>query len=199
MTEERLKLIAKQTAAMAKTQLRTRGQLNCILAYYFEGCGLKRMLRIEKWARENLGEDWLNNGRKKDFMFGMMSFCTRLAPPEAIVVCTAVDEFLPTQLLDSLPDAEQRRIYEIEYPRDHPEWFRPRDALVVTAQTPALCCIYRQTLQGTLLVGEPDIMIGPRDKLKGRLLMFGAEIAPEIIEHIKQRFGDELPADFFAS
>src|SRR5580704_15563789 len=112
MTDQLLKGLAFQVINMAKNEIRYKHQLNGILAIYNEGGeGLHRMRGIEKIAEEKAGVAWLNSGRAKDIVFGVMCGASQELWPDAIVVSTIVDAFDPLPAFLELPEEERERIW----------------------------------------------------------------------------------------
>ena len=176
ITDKLLEGMCAQVANMAKTELRYKHTMNCILAIYHEGEGLYRMRKVEKMVEETLGPGWLNSGDAKDAVFGGLSAITAAAPPDAIVLCTAIDDYEPTAKFHALSNEDKQRIARHSgHPRDLPQYFQPHDALMVTAQSPERVCMFTQRLRmpGYLLVGEPRVECGPQEGFEGRLKMYG--------------------------
>lgn len=169
---------------MAKTELRYRHQLNGILAIYFEGEGLRRLRKIEKLVEEQCGVAWLNSGRAKDILFGVLCAGAKAIAPDAIVIVTAADKFVPTDAFEVLPDAEKDRLFRDNHPRDMPQYFQPHDILISLAQTPERVCLYHQRFDSKRFqfIGEAEVKIGPQDGFDGRLKMYGVEPPEEIIK-----------------
>jgi hypothetical protein len=180
MTDEKLKDLACQVATMATVELSVRHELNGVMAEYWQGIGLRRMKALEKTAIEMYGKDWLNSGRAKQFIFGLLCATVGVMPPDAVVISTGINDYEVTPAFLALREDERRRIFEERIARNYPQYFVPRRALMVTAQTPERVCLYRQRLQNGLLIGEPEIDFVPQSEFKGRLKVFGADPPPEI-------------------
>ena len=195
ITDALLQGMTAQVANMAKTEMRYHHQLNGILAIYQEGEGLHRMRKVERLIEEYEGKAWLNSGRAKDIVFGVLSLAggstglpTGVAAPDAIVIATAGDRFEPTAALLALPPEEQDRIMRTTLPREAPEYFQPHDVLMVLAQTAERVCVRTQRLRmpGALLVGEPEIRCGPQEGFDGRLKLYGVAPPVEVMETLKR-------------
>jgi hypothetical protein len=188
MTDEKLKFLAKQCAAMAKTELRTKGEINCILVSYHQDCGLHRMRKVEKLIVELAGEGWLNSPARKERAFGILCAANALSPvpPEAMVIVTVADQWVGNEAFAALPPEEQQRIYE-ENPRNR-LYFAPRDVVIATAQTPERLCMYWQRLQGTLLIGEPHADFFNQAEFSGNLKVYG-DPPPELLEALRKHSG----------
>ena len=199
MTDELLKGLATQAANMAKTEIRYRHQLNGILAIYHEGQGLHRLRKIEQEVEEKCGKAWLDSGRAKDILFGVLATGAKALPPDAIVIATGGDRFEPTAALLALSPEDQMRIRDAHHPRELPQYFQPHDVLMVLVQTPDRVCIYTQRLGPRgMLLGEPEIKCGPQSAFDGRLKMFGVEPPAEIVETLtkmiaKKNFAGNRP------
>jgi hypothetical protein len=194
MTDELLKGMCAQVANMAKTELRYRHELNGILACYHEGEGLHRMRDMERLLVELAGKAWANSGRAKDAIVATLCLGTksvRVAQPDAIVICTAGDKYYPTPAFDALPPDEKDRIFEATHPRNMPQYFEPRDVLMVLAQSSERVCIYAQRIQmpGELLLGEPEIIVTPQAAFNGRLKIYGVEPTAEALEYLRRAEG----------
>lgn len=188
ITDGLLKGMCLQAANMAKTDLRYRHQLNGILAIYNQGEGLHRLRKIEQFAEEKVGKDWLNSGRAKDMIFGALCGGATRIEPDAIVICTGVDQYQQTPAFDALPYEERQRIAHSGHPRDLPAYFQPHDALMAVAQTPERACLYLQKMQvpGFLLIGEPKIHFLNQSEFDGRLKMYGVELPHEVGEALEK-------------
>jgi hypothetical protein len=180
MTDEKLKDLARQVATMAKVELSVRHELHGVLAEYWKGIGLRRMKTLEKKAIENYGKDWLDSGRAKQFIFGLLCATAGVMPPDAVVISTGINDYEVTPAFLALREDERSRIFEGRIARNYPQYFVPHRALMVTAQTPERVCLYRQRLQNGLLIGEPEIEFIPQSEFKGRLKVFGTAPPPEI-------------------
>jgi hypothetical protein len=160
MTDKLLEGLAAQGANMAKTDMQHRGQINGVLASYFEGRGLRRMRKVEALLEEKIGKDWLNHDAAKHATFGVLCFSVQHIPPDAVVIAFGANMWMS---LD--PAAKGDKL--------------PGDRLISIAQTRDRVCIREQEIRGRLVIGEPRIMFVDQADWKGRLKIFG-EPPPEI-------------------
>lgn len=177
MTDKLLIGIAVSVANMAKTELRNKRSFTAIICTYNEGQGVFRMRKLEKTLCDLAGENWLNSGDAKEQVFGLIRFCLAAMPQEVFAFCTVATDFRPTAQFDVLPYDQQAQIASggDMWERVKEGLFVPEDALVVTVQTPERVCLYRQRLQGSLLIGDPDSGCIDQAQFSGRLKMFGVK------------------------
>lgn len=175
MTDPELQGIAAQAFNMARTQIEFKGDFNFLLASYYAGEGLRRMTKIEKFIPQTLGEDWLNNGRKKDAAFDILRLALRLHPSDAIVFATGANIFTTTAKFDTLPKEEQEKLLKAGHDKHHAAvksgYLKLDDALACVAQTPERVCSY------TRILGDPDekarALIFNQSEFDGRLKLYG--------------------------
>lgn len=182
MTDNLLKGLAHQGANMAKTDLRYRHQINGVLAFYLEGEGLHRMRKLELEIEGKFGRGWLDSGKAKDIVSGLLCLATKACSPDAIVIVTGADKFEPTAAFDALTEDEQERVFRSQHPRDMPQYFEPHDALVSVAQSPERVCVFTQRLRGDLLIGEPEVRFFPQAAFDGRLKIYGVDPPAKMAE-----------------
>jgi hypothetical protein len=178
MTDQELQGIAWQALNMAKTDLEHGNEFSGLIATYFEGEGLRRMTRIEKQIREQIGIDWLNNGAAKDAVFDVLRMGARVQPVDGFVFVTAANYFRSTEKLTALDPAEVER--QLAKGHDHHHRMAKeglltiQDSLIATAQTPERACIIVQAVgpKGEF-VDKPDTRYFDQAEFDGRLKMFG--------------------------
>jgi len=180
MTDKILEGMATQGLNMARTELRYRHQLNGILAIYIAGEGLHRLRAIERYLEQLAGPAWLQSGHVKDCIFGAIASGNKHIsdPPDAVLIVTGGDEFVPTDAMLALPEEDQKRIFEgATHPKRLPHYFKPRDVVISLAQSPERICLLRQHVQmpGALLIGQPSIVTGPQENFNGRLKVYGVD------------------------
>jgi len=177
MTDERLHGIAAQMANIAKTEMRNKGKFTAILAVCNEGQPLFRMKKLERTICELAGEQWLNDGAAKGAAFSIMREALTIKPQDGIGICTLVDDFQQTAAFDRLPPEEQHRAATEGNIWEHVKagLFEPHDALLSTIQTPERVCLFKQRLQGSLLIGQPDVHFLDQADFGGRMKMFGLD------------------------
>lgn len=161
MTDKLLEGLAAQAANMAKADLQLRGQINGVLANYFEGQGLHRMRTIETLLEQNVGKDWLNLDGAKHHIFGVLCYGASLITPDALVVAFAANAYYSNAAGDKVEKV-------------------PGDRLIAIAQTKERVCLRDQEIRGRLVIGEPRIMFVDQADWKGRLKLYG-EAPPEIV------------------
>ncbi len=183
MTDELLKGLAAQASNMAKMEMRSHHQLNGLLAVYYEGDGLHRLRKIERLAVEHYGEDWLNSGQAKEIIFGVLCAGALALPPDAIAVATVVTAYWRTPAFDALPTEERELVGDD--PGRYPEYLKPHDALMSIVQTSERVCISTHRLQGSLLIGQPEISVGPQEGFGGRIKMYGKSPHPKIAQALE--------------
>lgn len=169
--------LAAQALNLAKRDFE-QGKFNFLLASYHESDGprLHRMQKIEALIVERLGEDWLNNGRKKDIGFDMLRTATHILPPDAIVFVTAANRFESTAKLNALPDAQRIAMLNTNHDR-HLQMVKEglleiHDGFSAIVQTPTRVCSYFQDFDRGEPVGKPITMFIPQADFDGRLKMY---------------------------
>lgn len=180
LTDQELLGLAGQALGLARADITQGKGFNFLLASYHDGEGLHRMTKIEALVVEKLGEDWLNDGAKKDFGFHIIRIATDLLPPDAVIFVTMSNMFVPTEKMMALPHEEQKRIagqgHDAHHRAAHEGYFEIRDALVAVAQTPERVCIYHQFTEGAYHpVEAPAANFFQQSQFGGRLKMFGEE------------------------
>jgi hypothetical protein len=178
LTDEELKGISAQALNMAKLDIE-RNQFNFLFAAYFadDTPPLHRMEKIEALVVKQLGQEWLNCGATKDIGFGVLRMAMRMLPPEAVVIVTAVNAFVPTEKFQSLPVKQQRKLmretHEAHHAAAREGLLDLRDALVAIAQTPERVCQYMQTYgPGSIPLGTASASFFPQKDFGGRLKMY---------------------------
>ena len=93
MTDPELEGIAAQAFNMARLDIERAKGFSLFFASYHEGEGLHRMDSVAEVIKEKLGEDWLNNGAKKDRAFGILRLAVDAMPPDAVDIGSVVNWF----------------------------------------------------------------------------------------------------------
>lgn len=181
MTDAELKGIAAQALNMAKLDLE-RGTFSFLFALYFEeeDPPLRRLRNIEQLISERLGKDWLNFDDKKALAFRILREGASVAPPDAIVIATAINSFRSTERFNALPEAQQRKIEKRGMRAIRKAvtagLFTRADGIQVVVQTPERVCHCVQDFDSNHQpVGGPRIQLVPQSNFGGRLKMFGQE------------------------
>lgn len=180
MTDPELEGLAAQAFNMARRDIERRESFGLFFASYFQGEGLRRMKSVADVIVEKLGEDWLNNGAKKDAAFGMLRLAIDTMPPDAVVLGSVVNWFRSTPKLMTLSIEKQKAIVDGGHDK---QWKAVRegylvvsDALSMVAQTPVRVCTYTRGLPFQE-DEKPVVHFFDQADFGGRLKMFGKESA----------------------
>jgi len=179
MTDAILQGLALQALNMAKVDVQ-RNQFICLMAVYHEGSPLYRMKRIEARFVETFGQNWLNDGRKKDAVFDGLRFCVDAGKPDAVVFVTPSNMFKPTSKLEKLPPEQQKAIINQGHDGHHQAvrqgLFTIHDVLCAVAQNDKRVCLYNQSVRSSgLFYGQPQVDFFDQADFDGRLKMYGKE------------------------
>ena len=179
MTDEELAGIAHQALNMAKTHREQKGSLSIVLGACFDG-RLVRLTDIEEKIEQDFGENWMDDARKKDRIFGTIRRMVDFVKPDGMAFVSTANQFVPTPLLfERYPTHEQIKA-ELDCGHDR-HWemvneglLEVRDVLSVTVQTP------ERVLMGSIEVlkagyGTLESHVGPQAQLGGRFKMYGEE------------------------
>lgn len=181
MTEQELKGVAFQALNLARADRTTRGwKTSIVLAIYYktDKTPLTRMESVEELLLEKLGKGWLSDGRKKDMAFQLLRRAIDKFPktPDAVIIVTPADMYMPTAKMLELSMEEQKRLADLGASA------RPRlvreglydviDSYTALAQTPELVMTVNQAADDET---APVTRCGPLNSLTGRLKMFGGE------------------------
>jgi hypothetical protein len=187
VTDERLTFYAKQSLAIAKTELRVRKQLGGVLVAYRANFGLHRLTKVEGLFRELAGEAWLNDGGMKQAICETIRALNRVVPVEAMGMVTAVNMYVETDGYRALPVEERERVKDADW--KNPRYFTASEALVANLQTAERVCLYIQPFRGGLLVGDPNVKVESQEDFAGRMRFYG-DAPPEMVEHLRQHLGE---------
>jgi hypothetical protein len=177
VTDPQLEGLAAQCLNLAKRDM-DRGRFNFLLATWHGNEGLHRMRKIEATIVQMLGEDWLNNGAKKDAAMGVIRMAAKLAPPDAIVFVTAANMFRPTAKFHALPIEEQQRRIELGHDEHHrmarEGLYRLIDCLIAMAQTPERVCHRIQPVpERGHMPDAPETHFFDANDFSGRMKFYG--------------------------
>ena len=180
MTDAELQGISAQALNMAKRDL-DRGNFNFLLAVYHQADEQKlhRMVKVEELIIKKMGEEWLNDGLRKDIGFRIIREAVDWMPPEAVVFVTACNMFTPTEKLSKLPVEERRKLLDGGHDRHHEAvqtgLLAIGEGLLAIAQTPERVCMYQQKVEKLTFTGHPETKFFPQADFGGRMKMFGKE------------------------
>lgn len=188
VTDAELQGLAAQAFNLARHDLE-QDKFIWLLASYHHPEPLYRMSRVEALINAKFGNNWLNDGCKKDYAFEALRAATMYRPPDAIVFASVCNMFEATELFRSLPPYEQAKLMEGGHDAHHAGvkkgFFRCVDGLVTVAQTPARVCHQTQRLLHGTPLGTPAVHFINADDFTGRLKLY-AEPQPTV-EFWKQR------------
>lgn len=185
MTDQELLGAARQTLNMARTDFELQGWPTSIaIASYHvkDNPPLHRMRKIERLLQDQLGEEWLNDGARKDYGFRVLRLSTLALPPDAMVIATPTNMFRPTAKFmakfkgkgeaakRATDTPEQRRRLVAE------GLLEMVDSVTATAQNPERVCVVMQPVNRGVNVGEPQVNFFDQDSFEGRMKMYGGEI-----------------------
>jgi len=143
LTDPELQGIATQALNMAKFEIEKTRCLNGLIASYYADQGLKRMKKVEALIVNKFGKEWLNDWAKKKSVLRMVA--TLSGAPDAMVLVTSVNRFLPTPALEALPPDEKKAILVSSHERHHQAVKEGllciEDCLMANAQTPERVCL----------------------------------------------------------
>lgn len=182
LTDAMLKGLCAQALNMAKRDLEQK-QFNFLLATYHSAATppLYRMTIVEQLIIEKLGENWLNSGWAKDAAFGVFREAVDLMPPEAVIFATAANMFKGTEKLDAIPEAAWEALLNAGHDEHHKAVKSGHmvlvDCIIAVAQTPERVCHYTQEVKRGRWIGAPNTSFFRQEDFRGRLKMFGKEIA----------------------
>ena len=184
MTDEELTGLARQALNIAGKAWENTDYGGMVLASYHAGEGICRMEPVEKLIEAKLGQRWLDDERLKDIGYGVLRevvdmFATSSAAPDAIVMVTASNMFLPTPKFQALPIEKQKWLINSSN-KDHHRlaaegYLRVVDSRTAVVQTPERVCCCTQEVAGDRLVGQPTVKHFAQDEFSGRLKMFGED------------------------
>src|SRR5947209_5590421 len=179
MTDAEFQGIGAQSLNMAKRDLE-RGDFNFMFASYFasDRPPLHRMTKVEQLVVARLGVDWLNSGGTKDIGFYVLRCAVELLPPDAVVIATVVNRFVPTARCRALPEGQQWELANSSHARQHEAvaegLLTINDAIYAVVQTPTRVCQYVQDLNPRRRpTGQPEASFHAQEDFSGRLKMFG--------------------------
>lgn len=182
MTDQQLIGLARQVLNIANTDRRNNGYGGIVLASYHEVNGeVYRLRKVEQLLPKLLGERWLDNGRAKELGFGTIRKATEQFPnpPDAIIIVTAANMFLPTEKFKALPFEEQEKLVKNTGHDTHHRMaaeglFRIVDCFSAVAQTPERVCNVVQEVKHGELVDKPVVTnVFDQKDFSGNLKMFG--------------------------
>lgn len=179
LTDRELEGLAAQAFNMARRDLEQRRGFNCLLASYHAGESLHRMERLERLLAEKLGERWVGDASVKEAAFDLIRMATGMLPPDAIVIATVVNRFVPTEKFHE-EAFEKRQELAATGPSGWRQgvedgYFRMCTALHAVAQTPSRVCVYIQNDAEAREPGRPEVSFWAQDEFRGNLKMFGKE------------------------
>ena len=174
MTDPELQGLAAQALNMALRDIEQTGRFSFLLASCHPGESLHRMTRIEAIFIATLGEDWLNDGRKKNAGFSTLrEFCSiRLVP--VIIFASATNQFKPTKKFDGLTRERQMAIlgggHDVHHKAALDGYLRIVDSIMCIAQTPERVCV---AVMPKAEEGKTEFSFSDQQNFGGRLKMFG--------------------------
>jgi hypothetical protein len=182
LTDAELLGLARQVLNIAKTEFELNGEAGFIMASYHANHGIHRTRSVEALLHNMLGENWLDDGDKKDYAFDVIRYATQQLPPDAVVFCTPCNVFKPTTKFEALPVEERHRLV-MRSKKGHDEdhkmvaegWLALSEAFNVVVQTPQRVCICSQEVRRGVLVGQPRADYFKQDDFHGRLKMFALD------------------------
>jgi len=175
MTDQELEGFAAQAFNFARTEWKTKGKFNFLLANYFDG-KLHRMTKVEALIIEKCGEDWLNSSAKKHAVSDVLRIATKAMPPEAVVLVTIADRWKTTQAFESVPKTEREKI--LSGPREARQaatelgLLEAEEVMIAVAQTPKRVCFYTRQLS-RLEDTKPQVETGDMATFEGAMKLYG--------------------------
>lgn len=179
LSDAELQGIGAQALNMAKRDIE-RDAFNFLLASYCAADEIKlhRMVSVEAIMIERLGENWLNDWRRKKAGFAVLRGATDLMQPDALVFVTACNAFTPTDKFLALPPAQQEELRNKGHDYHHKAvkdgLLEIHDILLAVVQTPERVCLYQQETNGHgEMIGPPETKFLAQEDFDGNLKMYG--------------------------
>ncbi len=177
MSEAELRGMAAQVANMIRTALTNKQPVGLLIAVNRDG-ETRRLRTIEKEIEDRLGQDWLNDGPKKDAAFDVLYHTFQIAQPDAVAFGALTNIFKGTPKLYALPKDKLLAIVNgAPWDGVRDGYLEPHNALTVTVQSPELACLYSQEFpEGSVdFSAEPTIEVQSQSKFAGRQKMYGPQ------------------------